>query len=224
MTANNSFKSLLMGAGRAALGWFVSIGLAVLFFRARFAWLPSWLQCTVTVCLFALAVVAVLLSLYLTFISPIVGFVRAWRNGNGIRVTLVAAVGFLVAACLVEFCHWSRVPEYDSVSPDGRYKIVAYVTNLDLGYFIPGGPGDGGSHPAKVELVEVSSGRVIATGRVDWLMNVADTQWWTNEVRVSRGDGGVTFALPEEGNGAICQRNAENMLKTDTKAEGASWE
>ena len=121
------------------------------------------------------------------------------KISNGIGLALSVALCLPVAACLVELCHWSRVPEYDSVSPDGRYKIVAYVTNFDLGYFTPGGPGDGGSHPAKVELVEVSSGRVIATGRVDWLMNVADAQWWTNEVRLSRGDGGVTFALPEEG-------------------------
>lgn len=28
-------------------------------------------------------------------------------------------------------------------------------------------------------------------------ISIADVQWLTNEVRVSRGDGGVTFALPE---------------------------
>ena len=137
-------------------------------------------------------------GLYRAFICSVIYLVKAWRRSERTLVVLSAVLCLLVAACLVELCHWSRVPEYDSVSPDGRYKIIAYVTNLVLGYFILGGPGDGGSHPAKVELVEVSSERVIATGRVDWLMNVANTQWWTNEVRVSRGDGGVTFALPEE--------------------------
>jgi len=192
-------KEISKGIGLTSMTWVVVVGILWLANHGSLAILPRQMAMLVRLLMAVAFVASAAYGLYRAFICPVIYFVKAWRRGERTFVALSAVLCLLVAASLVELCHWSRVPEYDSVSPDGRYKIVAYVTNLDLGYFIPGGPGDGGSHPAKVELVEVSSGRVIATGRVDWLMNVADTQWWTNEVRVSRGDGGVTFALPEEG-------------------------
>lgn len=192
MKANNSFRSLLIGVGRAFIGWLVSIGLAVLFVRARFAWLPSWLQCTITICFFALAVVALLLALYLTFISPDVGLVRAWRNGNGVRMTLVAVIGLLIVACLIELCRWSRVPEYDSVSPDGQYTIRAYGDNFHFSMTM----GGGADRKAKVELVENATGKVLGSGRLPILWMVRDTFWYADNVDVTRGDGGLSFHLP----------------------------
>lgn len=167
-----------------------------LFFNLKISFLWKWLQVGLRVGLLLVAAGCLVGVVWYAALKPVASIVKGWRAGRKRMPIIMTIIISMLVILIYNFGHWSRVPEYDSYSPDGRYKVEVSITNYDIQYFIPGWGGDGGCHESRVRLVELTTGRILGEGRVDWLNNVRDIRWYTDEVVIARG-GGLRFKLPQ---------------------------
>ena len=189
-------KSIVRGAVGCIAGWVGFILSVVLFCRLDFGRIPWPLAKVFGTAMLVLVFALALLSLYLTLVRPFVGCFRLWNGGHQVLAVSLVMTTVLILTCLYHACHWSRVPSYDSASSDGRYKIVVYMTNYDIWYFLPGGPGDALCHEARVDLVETETGKVLGSERGMWLSHVSEITWYADHVDVGRT--AASFDLPSE--------------------------
>ena len=188
-------KEVVKGIGLALMAWMVVLGVHLLANNGSLAALPSLLAMLVRFAMMVVFVAGVLYGLYRTFVRPFIYVFKVWRRGEKGQAIVFIVLYAATMIMLYNLLHWSRMPEYDSVSPDGKYKAVVYMTNFDINYLLPGGPGDARCHEARIDLVEVATGKIIDSGRLGWLMNV-DIQWYGNEMFCTTGDGPV-FRIPD---------------------------
>ena len=186
---------------KMAASWAVFVFSLLAFFGVDWSFLPRWLGWCVVAMLGILAFVSLIASVYWTFLRPIVCLVRMqirlWRRGRGLAAFGILASVAIGLCSFYQLFHWSRMPEYDCVSPDGKHKLVFYVNNYDLPSIFPGGPGDGLFHAARVDLVKTSLGVTIDSQYVDSLAEALNVSWFDDAVWVGRGDGCAQFKLKD---------------------------
>lgn len=179
-------KRVLRGAVLCIVSWAALISFVILFCQIDFSPWPIVLSYVVVFLMLALMIVLALAAIYLTFVRLVLSLYRIWKSGHRVWAVVFLILLCLMANILYQVGHWSRVPEYDSVSEDGRYRIVVYVTNYDIWYFLPGGPGDSACHEARVDLVESATGKVLGTERGMWLSHISEVTWYADRVDVGR--------------------------------------
>jgi hypothetical protein len=103
--------------------------------------------------------------------------------------TFRLTIGIVILVVVVVLCgsivYYNQYPfgsgEWQSVSPDGKYKIVAY-TKLTLAL------GQGSDAPGIIELKDALSGKILEKAQIPMMSMVskADVSWGKNFVSVLR--------------------------------------